>query len=96
MEVNANDSRGKAYAKIEKGISSSTANSVKELASNQSLSVDFDRSKHPKAVLIIDVVGMPARVRGGVADLISNIKISKIPIICICNDRYGQKLISFR
>lgn len=28
----------------------------------------------------------------GVADLIASIKISKVPIICICNDHYGQKL----
>lgn len=95
IEVNASDSRGKADAKIEKGISSSTANSVKELVSNQSLSVGMDRSKHPKAVLIMDEVdGMSAGDRGGVADLISSIKISKIPIICICNDRYSQKLKS--
>ncbi|KVH97442.1 AAA+ ATPase domain-containing protein, partial [Cynara cardunculus var. scolymus] len=95
IEVNASDSRGKADAKIEKGIGSSTANSVKELVSNQSLSVGMDRSKHPKAVLIMDEVdGMSAGDRGGVADLISSIKISKIPIICICNDRYSQKLKS--
>lgn len=55
----------------------------------------FHRSKHPKAVLIMDEVdGMSAGDRGGVADLIANIKISKIPIICICNDRYSQKLKS--
>lgn len=95
IEVNASDSRGKADSKIEKGIGSSTANSVKELVSNQSLSVDFDPSKHPKAVLIMDEVdGMSAGDRGGVADLIASIKISKIPIICICNDRYSQKLKS--
>nr|XP_043623103.1 replication factor C subunit 1 [Erigeron canadensis] len=95
IEVNASDSRGKADAKIEKGIGSSTANSVKELVSNQSLSVDMNHTKHPKAVLIMDEVdGMSAGDRGGVADLISSIKISKIPIICICNDRYSQKLKS--
>lgn len=37
---------------------------------------------------------MSAGDRGGVADLIASIKISKIPIICICNDRYSQKLKS--
>ncbi|KAL0436231.1 UNVERIFIED_CONTAM: Replication factor C subunit [Sesamum radiatum] len=37
---------------------------------------------------------MAAGDRGGVADLIASIKISKIPIICICNDRYSQKLKS--
>lgn len=34
--------------------------------------------------------------RGGVADLITTIKMSKIPIICICNDKYVQKLKSLR
>lgn len=51
--------------------------------------------KHQKTVLIMDEVdGMSAGDRGGVADLIASIKISKIPIICICNDRYSQKLKS--
>ncbi|KAK1271080.1 hypothetical protein QJS04_geneDACA012932 [Acorus gramineus] len=95
IEVNASDSRGKADSKIFKGIGGSTANSVKELISNEALNVGKDRSKHPKSVLIMDEVdGMSAGDRGGVADLIASIKISKIPIICICNDRYSQKLKS--
>ncbi|GAB2212708.1 hypothetical protein Drorol1_Dr00020689 [Drosera rotundifolia] len=94
IEVNASDNRGKADAKIVRGISRSMANSVKELVSNESLSVN-DRLKHHKTVLIMDEVdGMSAGDRGGVADLIASIKISKIPIICICNDRYSQKLKS--
>ncbi|KAM1941062.1 hypothetical protein ACFX13_028688 [Malus domestica] len=93
IEVNASDSGGKADSKIEKGIDGSNANSIKELVSNKALSMDG--SKHPKTVLIMDEVdGMSAGDRGGVADLIASIKISKIPIICICNDRYSQKLIS--
>ncbi|XP_031254201.1 replication factor C subunit 1-like [Pistacia vera] len=95
IEVNASDSRGKADSKISKGIGGSNANSVKELVSNEALNSKMDRSKHPKAVLIMDEVdGMSAGDRGGVADLIASIKISKIPIICICNDRYSQKLKS--
>lgn len=95
VEVNASDSRGKADGKIEKGIGGSTANSIKELVSNEALSVKMDRPKHQKTVLIMDEVdGMSAGDRGGVADLIASIKISKIPIICICNDRYSQKLKS--
>ncbi|KAL3616030.1 replication factor C subunit 1 [Castilleja foliolosa] len=95
IEVNASDSRGKADAKIEKGIGGSTSNSVKELVSNQSLSLNINSSQHPKTVLIMDEVdGMSAGDRGGVADLIASIKMSKIPIICICNDRYSQKLKS--
>ncbi|XP_022765613.1 replication factor C subunit 1 isoform X3 [Durio zibethinus] len=95
IEVNASDSRGKADASISKGIGGSNANSIKELVSNEALSVNMDRSKHPKTVLIMDEVdGMSAGDRGGIADLIASIKISKIPIICICNDRYSQKLKS--
>uniref|UniRef100_A0A6N2KQP9 Replication factor C subunit 1 n=1 Tax=Salix viminalis TaxID=40686 RepID=A0A6N2KQP9_SALVM len=93
--VNASDNRGKADAKIFKGISGSNANCIKELISNEALGFDMDRSKHLKTVLIMDEVdGMSAGDRGGVADLIASIKISKIPIICICNDRYSQKLKS--
>ncbi|XWS57097.1 hypothetical protein CRYUN_Cryun09bG0142200 [Craigia yunnanensis] len=95
IEVNASDSRGKADTKISKGIGGSNANSIKELVRNEALSVNMDRSKHPKTVLIMDEVdGMSAGDRGGIADLIASIKISKIPIICICNDRYSQKLKS--
>ncbi|XP_051134317.1 replication factor C subunit 1 isoform X2 [Andrographis paniculata] len=95
IEVNASDSRGKANAKIGKGIDGSTSNSVKELVSNEALSLKMERSPQQKTVLIMDEVdGMSAGDRGGVADLIASIKISKIPIICICNDRYSQKLKS--
>jgi hypothetical protein len=34
--------------------------------------------------------------RGGTADLIATIKVSKIPIICIANDKYQQKLKSLK
>uniref|UniRef100_A0ACD5UBJ4 Uncharacterized protein n=1 Tax=Avena sativa TaxID=4498 RepID=A0ACD5UBJ4_AVESA len=95
IEVNASDSRGKADSKIEKGVGGSTSNSVKELISNATLNYSDNRAKKPKAVLIMDEVdGMSAGDRGGVADLIASIKISKIPIVCICNDRYSQKLKS--
>ncbi|XP_057455870.1 replication factor C subunit 1 [Lotus japonicus] len=95
IEVNASDSRGKADGKIEKGISGSNANTMKELVTNEALGINMDRSKLSKTVLIMDEVdGMSAGDRGGVADLIASIKMSKVPIICICNDRYSQKLKS--
>ncbi|TKY67003.1 Replication factor C subunit 1 [Spatholobus suberectus] len=95
IEVNASDSRGKADGRIEKGIGGSNSNSTKELVTNEALGANMERSKQSKSVLIMDEVdGMSAGDRGGVADLIASIKISKIPIICICNDRYSQKLKS--
>lgn len=47
--------------------------------------------------LIMDEVdGMSGSDRGGVQDLIQTIQKSKIPIICICNDKYNMKLRSLR
>jgi replication factor C subunit 1 len=41
-----------------------------------------------KSVIIMDEVdGVGAGDRGGVSALIDVIKTSKVPIICICNDR---------
>ncbi|KAL2346835.1 hypothetical protein Fmac_000835 [Flemingia macrophylla] len=95
IEVNASDSRGKADSKIEKGIGGSKSNSIKECITIETLGADMFRPKHSNSVLIMDEVdGMSAGDRGGVADLIDSIKKSKIPIICICNDRYSQKLKS--
>jgi len=49
-----------------------------------------------KKVLIMDEVdGMAGNEdRGGIAELIQIIKSSKIPIICLCNDRQHQKIRS--
>ncbi|ABO94763.1 predicted protein, partial [Ostreococcus lucimarinus CCE9901] len=46
-----------------------------------------------KTALIMDEVdGMAGGDRGGISELIEVIKHTRIPIICICNDRYSQKL----
>jgi replication factor C subunit 1 len=41
-----------------------------------------------------EVDGMGAGDRAGMAELIKLIKTSKIPIVCICNDRSSQKVRS--
>jgi len=38
----------------------------------------------------------PGGDRGGVTDLIDSIKATKIPIVCICNDKYKQSLKSLK
>lgn len=51
--------------------------------------------KKPDALLIMDEVdSMTAGDRGGVADLVVCIEISKIPIFCNLNDLHGEKLKS--
>jgi replication factor C subunit 1 len=74
IEMNASDTRNKK----------SLQSKVAELATNQSLI-------QKKTCLVMDEVdGMSAGDRGGITELIQIIKNSKIPIICICNDRYKQ------
>lgn len=48
-----------------------------------------------KSVIVMDEVdGCGAGDRGGIAALIGMIKESKVPIICICNDRQSRKIVS--
>ena len=43
-----------------------------------------------------EVDGMSGSDRGGIAKLIQLLKKTKIPIICICNDRQSSKVRSLR
>lgn len=53
--------------------------------------------KNRKTVLIMDEVdGMSGSDRGGITKLIQLIKTTKIPIICICNDRNSTKIRTLR
>eukprot|EP00775_Hariotina_reticulata_P011005 gene11005-11159_t len=95
VEVNASDTRSKADSKAGTGMGGKLANVVREMVTSTALSVVGGPRR--KQVLVMDEVdGMSAGDRGGVADLINTIKMSKIPIICICNDKYSQKLRSLR
>ena len=87
LELNASDARSK------KMIESSLAG----VTGSQVLSFDAPKRKgqEKKRVIIMDEVdGMGAGDRGGMAELIKVIKLSKVPIICICNDRQNAKVKS--
>ncbi len=89
LSVNASDSRGKSGS-ICDGVAGSLSSRIREYVTNKNLSF---QSTSKKSVLIMDEVdGMSAGDRGGVSELIELIKITKIPIICIANDRYSPKL----
>ncbi|KAF9974935.1 hypothetical protein BGZ73_001558 [Actinomortierella ambigua] len=61
----------------------------------KSTSADQSPSMSKKQVIIMDEVdGMGGGDRGGVAQLISFIKKTQVPIICICNDRQSPKVRS--
>ncbi|CAL8333917.1 unnamed protein product [Lota lota] len=89
VEMNASCTRSKNSLK--EGIAESLNNtSIKNFYAGTSQKVN---SKH---VLIMDEVdGMAGNEdRGGIQEMIGLIKTSKIPIICMCNDRNHQKIRS--
>ncbi|RVD91618.1 DNA replication factor C subunit [Tubulinosema ratisbonensis] len=53
---------------------------------------DSVSDKIKKKVLIMDEVDGMSSDRGGIPELTKLIKSSKIPVICICNDRYHPKI----
>ncbi|KAL7580967.1 hypothetical protein ACA910_005781 [Epithemia clementina (nom. ined.)] len=53
------------------------------------------QKSHVKRCIVMDEVdGMGAGDHSGIAELIQMIKHSRVPIICICNDRQSQKIKS--
>ncbi|WIA10344.1 hypothetical protein OEZ85_010536 [Tetradesmus obliquus] len=95
VEVNASDTRSKSDAKAGGGMAGKLSNVVREMVTSTALAAASGVKR--RQVLVMDEVdGMSGGDRGGVADLIATIKMSRIPIICICNDKYSQKLRSLR
>jgi len=43
-------------------------------------------------IVLDEIDGMTASDRGGIGAAIQFIKRTRVPIICICNDRYHKKL----
>lgn len=89
IEFNASDTRSKKLLQVE----------VSELLSNKTLHGYFNgrnTSLTEKQVLLMDEVdGMAGNEdRGGMQELISLIKNSSVPIICMCNDRNHPKIRS--
>lgn len=89
VEFNASDTRSKRLLKEE----------VSALLSNKSLAgylTGAESKVSTRHVLIMDEVdGMAGNEdRGGVAELVALIKESRVPIICMCNDRNHPKIRS--
>ncbi|XP_014681695.1 PREDICTED: replication factor C subunit 1-like isoform X2 [Priapulus caudatus] len=86
VERNASDTRSKKLLK----------EVVTQSVDNNTVTAYFTGGPSDKNVLIMDEVdGMAGNEdRGGLTELISLIKSSKIPVICICNDRHNMKMRS--
>ena len=80
---------------MKEGVGGKASNAIREMVTNRA--VNFFTGKPKKMCLIMDEVdGMSGGDSRRRAELIACIKISKIPIICICNDKYNQKLKSLQ
>lgn len=53
-----------------------------------------DKQIHKSLIIMDEVDGMSSGDRGGIAAIIDMIKKTKVPIICICNDRQSMKIRS--
>ena len=91
LELNASDARSKKALQ----------NNLGDVTGSQTLNFGPVGSKPKKAsakklrcIIMDEVDGMGAGDRSGMAELIQMIKKSKVPIICICNDRQSPKMKS--
>jgi replication factor C subunit 1 len=94
VELNASDSRSKKL--LDKFLGESIENcSISSYFKNGSNHKTSDLLKDKHCIIMDEVDGMAGNEdRGGVAELIASIKSSRIPIICICNDRQHVKIRS--
>lgn len=94
LEMNASDTRNRKTIESMVG-NLSTNYSLDYYSKNKTERVDNKFTNHKKSVIIMDEVdGCGGGDRGGISALIQVIKLSKTPIICICNDRDNRKLMS--
>lgn len=85
LEFNASDVRSKKALQEQVG----------DITGSQT--IQFGGSTRPRqqrCIIMDEVDGMGAGDRSGMSELIQMIKKSRVPIICICNDRQSQKIKS--
>lgn len=85
IEWNASDMRSKTQIE----------NYVRHLQDNTVLKLSgVDQIKNDSRTLILmdEVDGMSGSDKGGSTSLINMIKLTKVPIVCICNDRHNMKV----
>ena len=103
LELNASDVRSKKALTsglgdvtgsqvIDFGASARNGGQGRNSYSNKKSAAGGDGKK--RCIIMDEVDGMGAGDRSGMAELIKMIKGSKVPIICICNDRQSQKIKS--
>nr|CAB3265534.1 replication factor C subunit 1-like [Phallusia mammillata] len=93
VELNASDTRSKRTLKEE--VAASVQNTSIATLFGQEQNVPASNSETQHVLIMDEVDGMAGNEdRGGMQELIQIIKSTKIPIICMCNDRASQKMRS--
>eukprot|EP01084_Bolivina_argentea_P144918 254159_1 len=100
IEMNASDTRSKESLKnaVEQSldnhrISDFFASQNTNKNKNKNIKNIEKKKKKIRNLIIMDEIdGMSSSDQGGIGELISYIRTSKIPIIFICNDRYTSKI----
>ncbi|KAG2153508.1 purine nucleotide binding protein [Suillus bovinus] len=90
IELNASDARSKKL--VESGMNISNLSLDGWMGGNDATNAAGVRITNKTCLIMDEVDGMSAGDRGGVGALNALIKKTKIPIICIANDRGAQKL----
>ncbi|KAI0337342.1 DNA replication factor C, large subunit [Trametopsis cervina] len=90
IELNASDARSKKLVESSTNISNTSLDGW--MAGTESTNVAGVTITNKSCLIMDEVDGMSAGDRGGVGALVALIKKTKIPIICIANDRNAQKL----
>eukprot|EP00020_Sapocribrum_chincoteaguense_P001469 CAMPEP_0170750820 /NCGR_PEP_ID=MMETSP0437-20130122/11130_1 /TAXON_ID=0 /ORGANISM="Sexangularia sp." /LENGTH=1005 /DNA_ID=CAMNT_0011089831 /DNA_START=116 /DNA_END=3134 /DNA_ORIENTATION=+ len=101
VEFNASDNRAKktVEATLSELLQSHTINQFFGNQSGPDLTGAVPTSAVSRArvcVIMDEVDGMSGGDRGGSAALIKLIKTTKVPVVCICNDKYSTKVKSLR
>ena len=102
FELNASDTRSKL--KIEAMLTDlSKCSSIAAMMSTDGSSSNSHRKKTSewnmggKTMILMDEVdGVSSSDRGGLPALIKIIKLTKMPIVCVCNDVGNRKLVTLK
>ncbi|KAL3811776.1 hypothetical protein ACHAXA_004208 [Cyclostephanos tholiformis] len=90
LELNASDARSKKA--LNEALGDVTGSQVLSFDNMGRDDDQIKKSCQRRCIVMDEVDGMGAGDRSGMSELIQMIKKSKVPIICICNDRSSPKM----
>jgi len=98
VELNASDARSQKRLRevVEESLNNRRMTDFFAAKKVNAKAVKKKKAATRNLIIMDEVDGMSSGDRGGLAELTKFIKKTKVPIVCICNDRNSQKMRSFR